>query len=49
MTRNVLKFAGVPQTDGAQKVNFLDPGLPASLMQHISDLHFKFALGPHDV
>jgi len=28
---------------------FLGPAFPASRMQHISDLHSKFALGPHHV
>jgi len=28
---------------------FWDPAFPASLVQHISDLHSKFALGPHHV
>jgi len=28
---------------------FLDPAFPASHVQHISDLHSKFALGPHHV
>ena len=29
--------------------SFLRPVFPASRMQHISDLHSKFALGPHHV
>ena len=29
--------------------NFLGPAFPASCMQHVSDLHPKFALGPHHV
>ena len=94
-TRNLLKFAGVPQTrqqisavirpkftilsrrveevlvfnkyfpivdiclsskDIARqscvmvpKWQFLRPIFPASRVQHISDLHSKFALGPHHV
>ena len=28
---------------------FLGPAFPASLVQHISDLHLKFALRPHHV
>jgi len=28
---------------------FLGPAFAASWMQHISDLHSKFALGPHHV
>jgi len=28
---------------------FLDPAFPASRVQHISDLHSKFALRPHHV
>jgi len=35
--------------DGAQMANFwrfLGPAFPASRVQHISDLHSKFALGP---
>jgi len=36
--------------DGAQMANFwrfLGPAFPVSRVQHISDLHSKFALGPH--
>jgi len=29
--------------------NFLCPAFPASHLQHVSDLHSKFALGPHYV
>jgi len=29
--------------------DFLGPAFPVSRMQHISDLHSKFALGPHHV
>jgi len=29
--------------------SFLRPVFPASHVQHISDLHSKFALGPHHV
>jgi len=29
--------------------DFLGSVFPASRLQHISDLHFKFALGPHYV
>jgi len=29
--------------------HFLHPVFPASRLQHISDLHSKFALGPHRV
>jgi len=29
--------------------DFLGPAFPASRAQHISDLHSKFALGPHHV
>ena len=44
----------VPQIwyDGAQMAIFGDfwgPVFPASTSQHISDLHSKFALGPHHV
>jgi len=38
--------------DGAQMANFvqsLSPAFPASHVQHISDPHSKFALGPHHV
>jgi len=28
---------------------FLGPAFPASSMQHVSDLHSTFALGPHHV
>ena len=31
------------------KCQFLRPVFPASRVQHISDLHSKFALGPHHV
>jgi len=30
-------------------VTFLGPAFAASRVQHLSDLHFKFALGPHHV
>jgi len=33
--------------DGAQMANFLRPVLSASRVQHVSDLHPKFALRPH--
>jgi len=29
--------------------NFLGPALPESHAQHVSDLHYKFTLGPHHV
>jgi len=29
--------------------DFLHPVFPASRVQHISELHSKFALGPHHV
>jgi len=29
--------------------DFLGPAFAASRVQHLSDLHSKFALGPHDV
>jgi len=32
-----------------QNGDFLRPVFPASRTQRISDLHFKFALGPHHV
>ena len=35
--------------DGDFFASFLRPAFPASRMQHISDLHSKFALGPHHV
>jgi len=28
---------------------FLGPAFPASRVQHVSDLHSKFTLGPHHV
>jgi len=31
------------------KWRFLPPVFPASIVQHISDLHTKFAIGPHYV
>jgi len=31
--------------DGAKMAIFLRPVFPASRVQHISDLHYKFALG----
>jgi len=34
---------------GCQNGDFLRPVFPASRVQHISDLHSKFALGPHHV
>jgi len=30
-------------------VTFLGPAFAASRVQHLSDLHSKFALGPHHV
>jgi len=36
-------------SDGAKMAIFLCPVFPASRVQHISDLHSKFALGPHHV
>ena len=35
--------------DGAKMAIFLRPVFPASRVQHISDPHSKFALGPHHV
>jgi len=35
--------------DGAKMAIFLRPVFPASRVQHISDLHSKFALWPHHV
>ena len=35
--------------DGDFFGDFLGPAFPASCQQHISDLHSKFALGPHHV
>jgi len=35
--------------DGAKMAAFLRPVFPASRVQHISDLHSKFALRPHHV
>jgi len=35
--------------DGEFLAIFLGPAFPASHVQHISDLHFKFALGPQHV
>jgi len=36
--------------DGAHAdASFLRPAFPASRMQHVSDLHPKFALRPHHV
>jgi len=29
--------------------DFLGPAFPVSRVQHVSDLHSKFALGPHHV
>jgi len=37
------------RADGEFLVIFLDPAFPASRVQHISDLHSKYALGPHHV
>jgi len=34
---------------GAQMATFLGPVFAASRVQHLSDLHSKFALGPHHV
>jgi len=35
--------------DGAKMAIVLRPVFPANRVQHISDLHSKFALRPHDV
>jgi len=35
--------------DGAQTATFLGPAFAASRVQHFSDLHSKFAIGPHHV
>jgi len=38
--------------DGAQMAifgDFLGPAFPSSRIQHVSDLHLKFALRPHHV
>jgi len=34
---------------GCPDGDFLGPVFPASRVQHVSDLHSKFALGPHHV
>jgi len=43
------RYSPTKLCNGAQMVNFLGPAFPASRAQHISDLHSKFALGPHHV
>jgi len=42
---NAAKFGWCPLLE----CDFLRPVLLASRMQHVSDLHLKFALGPHHV
>ena len=44
------RYSPTKLCDAAQMENFgdfLGPAFPASRVQHISDLHSKFALGPH--
>jgi len=46
------RYSSTKLWDGAQMANFwrfLGLAFPASHVQHISDLHSKFALGPHHV
>jgi len=47
------RYSPTKLCDGAQAANFLAiflrPAFPASRVQHISDLHSKFALRPHHV
>ena len=46
------RYSPTKLCDDAQEVNFWifwGPAFSASRMQHISDLHSKFALGPHHV
>jgi len=46
------RFSSTKLCGGAQMAifaSFLRPVFPASRVQHISDLHFKFALKPHHV
>ena len=45
-----MPYSATKLCDGAQMAIFGDllcPGFPESLMQHISDMHSKFALRPH--
>ena len=39
----------VPWCPDGEFFNFLSPAFPASRVQHISDMHSKFALGSHHV
>jgi len=43
------RYSPTKLCDGAKMVIFLRPVFPASRVQHNSDLHSKFALGPHHV
>jgi len=43
------RYSPTELCDGAYMVIFLCPVLTASRLQHISDLHSKFTLGPHYV
>jgi len=43
------RYSQTKLCDGAKIAIFLRPVFPASRVQHISDLHSKFALGPHHV
>jgi len=46
------RYGSTKLFDGVQMAifgEFLGTAFPASSVQHISDLHSKFALGPHHV
>jgi len=43
------RYSPTKLCDGTQMAIFLGPAFPARCVQHISDLHSKFALRPHHV
>jgi len=45
----IAYFIGNLSAKKYQNGDFLRPAFPASCTQHISDLHSKFAVGPHHV
>jgi len=43
------RYSPTKMCDGAHVWQFFGPTFPASCVQHVSDLHSKFALGTHHV
>ena len=46
---SLRKYSPTKLCDGAEMTMFSRPVFSASRVQHVSDLHSKFALRPHDV